>query len=145
MSCRLMMTLLSEHQEGECGEDWRYRVEAIVLGEGSTSEGHIDVPRHVLPSGANREPFGNPDPVEVYSGVCLTELKVRLNLTATEEDVFVDDVGNATMEFKLECPGPGASTLTKDVDITAGVREAPVILNKDAIFSVGVRFRLMCD
>lgn len=145
MTCRLVMTLLSENQEGECGEDWKYDVEVKVFNEGLKGSGKISVPRHNLPVHATEPPFGNPEPEVVYSGDCLTELLIRLHLTATEVDLFVNDVGHASMEFKMECPGPSVKTVTKEVDITAGVREAPVILNKDAVFTVGVRFELICD
>lgn len=145
MSCQLVMTLLSENQEGECGKDWKYKISARVVSESYTSEGHISVPRHTLPVGVTQKPFGDPAPEVVYSGDCLTELVVKLELHATELDPFVDDNGTASMEFKLDCPGPGASTMVKTVDIAAGVREAPLILSKDAVFSVRVRFELICD
>jgi hypothetical protein len=139
------MTLLSETQEGECGDDWKYEVEAKVFDEGLKGQGKISVPKHVLPAGVVEPPFGDPKPVTVYEGGCLTELLVRLHLTATEVDLFVSDVGSASMELKMECPGPGVTKLSRKVDITAGVREAPVILNKDSVFSVSLRLDLMCE
>jgi len=145
MTCKLVMTLLTESQEGECGEDWKYLVEAKVFEDGLKGEGKISVPKHVLPVGATEPPFGNPEPVVIYSGECLTELLVKLHLTATEVDLFMNDVGSASMEFKMECPGPGASTISREVDITAGVREAPAILNKDSVFTVSIRFELVCE
>ena len=145
MACKLVMTLLSESQEGECGEDWKYTLDVKVFSEGLKGEGMISVPRHTLTSGTTAAPFGSPEPIVVYTGDCLTELMIRLHLTAIEVDLFVNDVGKASMEFKMECPGPGASDVRKDVDITAGVQEAPSILNKHAVFTVGVRFDLICD
>lgn len=145
MTCKLVMTLLSESQEGECGDDWKYDVEVKVFNEGQKGEGKISIPKHILPVDVSQPPFGNPEPVVVYSGDCLTELKVRLHLTATEVDLFMNDVGTASMEFKMECPGPGVNNITKEVDITAGVREAPIILNKDSVFSVSIRFELICE
>ena len=139
------MTLLSESQEGECGDDWKYVVEAKVFSEGLKGEGRISVPKHSLAVGATEPPFGNPGPEVIYSGDCLTELLVRLHLTATEVDLFMDDVGTASMEFKMECPGPGVSTISKEVDITAGVREAPAILNKHSVFTVSAKFELICE
>ncbi len=145
MACKLVMTLLSESQEGECGQDWKYVLEVKVFSEGLKGEGVISVPKHVLTSGTTQAPFGSPEPIEVYSGDCLTELMIRLHLTAIEVDLFMNDVGKASMEFKMECPGPGISDVTKEVDITAGVREAPVILNKHAVFTASVRFDLICE
>jgi len=145
MSCKLVMALLFESQEGECGDDWKYVVEVKVFNEGLKGEGKISVPKHVLPVGEVEKPFGDPKPITVYEGECLTELLVRLHLTATEVDLFVNDVGSASMELKMECPGPGVSQIHRKVDITAGVREAPVILNKSSVFTVGVRFDLICE
>ena len=145
MTCKLVMTLLSESQEGECGEDWKYDVEVKVFNEGLKGGGKISVPKHVLPVHAHEPPFGNPAPEIVYAGDCLTELLIRLHLTATEVDLFMNDVGHASMEFKIACPGPGVKSVTKEVDITAGVREAPAILNKDSVFTVGIRFELICE
>jgi len=145
MSCKLVMTLLSESQEGEVGVDWKYDLDVQVVGEGMQSEGKISVPKHVLGAGETKEPFGSPEPVVVYSGECLTELLIRLKLTAIELDIFVNDVGTASMEFKMQCPGPGSSKTSKDIDITAGVKEAPSILNKHAVFTTSVRFDLICD
>ncbi len=145
MTCKLVMTLLSESQEGECGEDWKYVVDAKIFNQGLKGEGKISVPKHVLAVGATEPPFGDPEPIVVYSGECLTELQVKLHLTAIEVDLFMNDVGTASMEFRMDCPGPGESRVSREVDITAGVREAPAILNKDAVFTVSIRFDLVCE
>lgn len=145
MSCKLVMTLLSESQEGECGVDWKYELDVSVSGEGMKGEGKISVPKHVLPDGETREPYGSPEPVVVYTGECLTELMIRLQLTATELDIFINDVGTASMEFKMQCPGPGSSKTSKEVHIAAGVKEAPSLLNKHAVFTTNVRFDLICE
>ena len=145
MTCKLIMTLLSESQEGNCGEDWKYELDVKVFNEGLKGEGIISVPKHTLDAGSVREPFGSPEPVTVFEGECLTELLIRLNLTATEVDLFVNDVGKASKDVTIECPGPHGDMVTKEVDIAAGVREAPAILNKNSVFSVRVRFTLTCD
>jgi len=139
------MTLISEYQEGECGEDWKYVLDVNVLHEGLTGEGRISVPKHNLGVGMVKEPFGSPEPVVVFSGECLTELLVRMQLTATEVDLFVNDVGKAGKDIRIECPGPHGDKVTKEVDIAAAVREAPAILNKNSVFTVRVRFTLTCD
>ena len=145
MTCKLIMTLLSESQEGNCGEDWKYEVNVKVFSEGLKGEGTISVPKHTLDAGSVREPHGSPEPQVIFTGECLTEMLIRLNLTATEVDLFVNDVGKASMEFKMECLGPGAGSVTKAVEIAAGVRESPGILNKNSVFTAGVRFELVCD
>jgi len=145
MTCKLTMTLISEHQEGQCGEDWKYDVEVQVFHEGLQGGGKISVPKHILEGGQVRMPHGTPEPLVVYSGECLTELLVRMQLTATEIDMFVNDVGKATKEVNIECPGPRGDKVTKEVDIVAEVHEAPAILNKTSMFTVRVRFTLTCD
>jgi hypothetical protein len=139
------MTLISEHQEGECGDDWKYDVAVKVFNEGLKSEAVVSVPKHTLRVGVVEKPHGQPEPLTVFTGECLSELLVRMNLTATEVDLFVNDVGEASMEFKLACPGPLGGSVTKEVEISAGVREAPVFLNKDSVFTVQVRFDLVCE
>jgi hypothetical protein len=145
MTCKLTMTLISEHQEGECGNDWKYDLDAKVFHEGLQGEGRVSVPKHILEPGNVREPHGGPEPLVIFSGECLTELLVRMRLTATEVDIFVNDVGKADKDLKIECPGPGREKVIKEVDIAAGVREAPAILNKNSVFTVRVRFTLVCE
>jgi hypothetical protein len=138
------MTLISEHQEGECGEDWKYDVSVKVFNEGLKGEGVISVPKHTLEVGVVEKPHGLPEPLIVFTGEC-TELLVKMNLTATEVDLFMNDVGKASMEFKLACPGLAGGSVIKEVEISAGVREAPAFLNRDSVFTVQVRFDLVCE
>ena len=145
MTCKLIMTLISEHQVGECGEDWKYKLDAQVFHEGLKGEGKVSVPKHNLVAGVVKEPHGSPEPVLVFKGECLTELLVKLQLTATEVDLFVNDVGKVSKEITIECPGPHGDKVTKEIDIAAAVREAPAILNKNSVFTVRVRFTLTCD
>ena len=145
MTCKLTMTLVSEHQEGDCGEDWKYGLDVKVFHEGLKGEGRVSVPKHNLVSGSVKEPYGSPEPQIVFAGECLTELLVRMELTATEVDLFVNDVGKASKDVTIECPGPHGDKVTKEFDIAAGVREAPAILNKNSVFTVRVRFTLTCD
>lgn len=142
MTCKLTMTLISEGQEGNCGDDWMYALEAKVFCEGLKGEATVHVPKHTLDAGTVREPFGSPAPVELFSGECNHQLMVRMQLTATEVDMFVNDVGKASKDLKIECPGPGGHTITREVDIAAGVRESPGILNKNSVFTLRVRFQL---
>jgi hypothetical protein len=145
MACSLTVTLISEQQVGNCGEDWKYDLDIQVLHEGLKGEGRIRVPKHNLESGAVREPFGAPEPQVVFSGECLTELLVRIELAATEVDLFINDVGKASKDLIIPCPGPGSEKVTKEIDISADVCESPGFLNKRAQFTVRLRFALVCD
>jgi hypothetical protein len=136
------MALISESQEGNCGDDWKYELEAKVFNEGLRGEGCISVPKHLLESGAVMEPFGDPEPVVLFEGDCDGELLIRMLLTATEVDMFINDVGKASKDITLDQPLPGKDRLTKEVDIAAGVRESPGILNKNSVFTLRVRFIL---
>ena len=145
MTCKLTMTLVSEYQEGECGEDWKYDLAVKVFHEGLQGEGHVSVPKHNLAAGSVKEPHGSPEPSIIFTGECLTELLVKMEFTATEVDLFVNDVGKVSKEIRIECPGPHTEKVTKEVDIAANVREAPAILNKHSVFTIRVRFTLTCD
>jgi hypothetical protein len=139
------MTLLSEHQEGECGDDWKYEVSVKVFSEDLQGEGLISVPKHKLAVHAIKKPHGSPGPLNVFTGECKTELLVKLHLKATEIDLIMNDVGQATMEFKLPCPRIAGGEVSREYEISAGVREVPAFLNKHSVFSVQVRFNLVCE
>jgi hypothetical protein len=144
MTCTLTMALVSEAQEGDIGEDWTYRLAAKVFDGDLDEEASISVPKHNLPSGVVREPHGRPAPVTLFSGECQSSVLVRMQLTATEIDLFVNDVGTVEKELRIGCPGPGGGKVTKEVDLAAGVRESPGILPKTAVFTVRVRLTLAC-
>jgi hypothetical protein len=145
MTCKLTMTLISESQEGNCGDDWKYDLDVKVFSEGLKGESSISAPKHTLESGVVRAPHGEPEPVELFDGECPHELLVRMQLTATEVDLFINDVGKASKDIKIDCAGPSGHRLTKEVDIAAGVRESPGIFNKNSVFTLRVRFVLVCD
>ena len=139
MNCKLTMTLISETQKGECGADWKYDLNAEVFDGGPIGKGRISVPKHTLESGSVLEPFGSPEPVVLFEGECSSDLEVKLDLKAIEVDLFVNDVGEASKTILIESPHPGSSMLTKEVDIDVDVKEAPAILNKQAVFTLRVR------
>ena len=145
MTCKLTMTLISEHQEGECGKTGNMTWTSRSFMKACKGEGQVSVPKHNLEPGSVKEPYRLTRAPGRFSGECLTELLVRMQLTATEVDLFVNDVGKASKDIRIECPGPRAEKVTKEVDIAAGVREAPAILNKNSVFTVRVRFTLTCD
>jgi len=145
MTCKLTMTLISESQEGSIGEDWKYDLRVTVVGEGLKGGGAISVPKHNLPSGVIREPYGSPAPVQLYDGECKGELLLRMHLVATEVDLFVNDVGKADKDLRFECSGLAGDTVTKEIDIPVEVREMPGIIPKTAVFTLRVRCTLACS
>lgn len=145
MSCTLTMTLISESQEGNIGEDWKYDLDVKVSTAGQKGHGKVKVPKHNLPSGEIREPHGSPPPQVIFSGDCAGELKVSMRLVATEVDMFVNDVGKVSKDMVIQCPGVSGTTLTRDCDIDVVVREMPRILPQKALFTLRVRFTLRCD
>jgi len=145
MTCKLTMTVVSESQEGNCGNDWKYALNVKVFNEGLKGEGSVSVPKHNLSSGEVRAPYGSPEPLVLFTGECVSQLMVRMDLTATEVDMFVDDIGKASKDLTLDCPVSGRGKVTREVDIAAGVRESPGIFNKNSVFTLRVRFTLDCD
>lgn len=144
MSCTLTMKLVSESQEGNIGEDWRYDLDVRVSSGGQQGQGRIKVPKHNLPSGLVQEPHGSPEPQVVFTGDCEDALHVEMRLVATEVDMFVNDVGKVRKELIIQCPGVSGTTVTKDCDIEVGVREMPRIFPQKAVFTLRVRFMLSC-
>jgi len=144
MTCKLTMTLISETQQGNIGEDWKYQLDVKVLAPDAEGKGSVSVPKHNLPAGEIREPHGAPPPQTIFSGDCSGQLTVRMHLTAIEVDVFVNDVGRKKKDLIIDCPGPAGGRVTKEVDIAVDVRESPPILPKKAVFTLRVRFALEC-
>jgi len=138
------MTLVSECQEGNVGEDWKYRLDVTVSGDGMEGQGSVDVAKHNLPPGIVREPHGSPAPQVLFNGGCSGNLLLRMQLVATEVDLFVNDVGKLTKELVIECPGPAGGTVTREVDLEVEVRESPPIIPRKSVFTLRVRFNLAC-
>jgi hypothetical protein len=133
------MTLISETQEGNVGDTWKYDLEAKVFSQGLKGEATVSVPKHQLSSGEVRSPHTEPDPVVLFEGVCEDELLLRLKLRVTEIDLLINDVGEASKDIRLEKPCHGKTEFCHDFDIAAGVRESPGILNKNAVFTLRLR------
>jgi hypothetical protein len=145
MSCTLSVKLISESQEGNIGEDWRYDLEVKVSSGDQQGQGRFKVPKHNLPSGVVQEPHGSPPPQVVFTGDCVDELKLEMRLVATEIDMFVNDVGKISKDLIIQCPGVAGTTVTKDCDIDVVVHEMPRILPQKALFTLRVRLTVQCD
>ena len=145
MSCRLTMTLVSECQEGTAGEDWKYDLEVQVLGQDVQGQGSVSVAKHDLPPGVVRPPHGSPAPQVLFSGPCKGDLLLKLQLTAIEVDLFVNDVGKVQKDLVIECPGPGGGAVTRELDIEVEVHESPKFIPRKSTFTLRVRFNLACS
>lgn len=142
MRYRLIMTLVSEGQDGNLGEDWKYELGVKVFSDGLQSEKTIEVPKHRLMSGTVERPHGQPGAVTVYEGEAGEELLLRFHLVATEVDLFINDVGSVSKDLPMQLPGPGEPMLSREVDLSAGVRESPGIRNLNAVFTLRIRLEV---
>ena len=97
MTCTLTMKLVSESQEGNIGEDWRYDLDVKVSTGEHKGRGRVKVPKHNLQSGVVQEPHGSPPPQVIFTGDCVDELRIDMRLVATEVDMFVNDVGKISI------------------------------------------------
>mgnify|MGYP001821916275 FL=1 len=139
MPYRLMLILVSEGQEGNLGEDWKYELGVKVFSDGLKSEKTVEVPKHSLESGTIQQPHGVTEPLLLCEGEPGEELLLRFHLVATEVDLFIDDVGSVSRDLQIQLPRPGEPVLSREVDLYAGVRESPGIRNLNSVFTLRVR------
>ena len=145
MACNVNLSLLTEGQEGNIGNDWKYTVEAKVFNEGLKGTGSISVAKHILKSGQTLEPPGPPADIDIPGGDCGADLMIKLKLDATEVDFFQSDKGTITINLKIACPGEGNDPEVLETDISVGVRESPGIRDETAVFTLRVRLVASCD
>jgi hypothetical protein len=145
MACKVTMTLLTESQQGNIGDDWKYTLEAKVFDQGLKGKGSISVPKHKLSSGATQEPPGPPAPVEIAAGEGGTELMIRLTLHATEVDFFKSDSGETQINFHMQAPAPGAAPITRETEVSVGVRESPGLMDETAVLTLKLKLVASCD
>jgi len=144
MGGKVTMTLVTERQDGPIGDDWRYVVEAKVFNEGLKGKGKIKVPKHTLSSGVTQEPPGPPEPLVLEAGNCGDDVLVRLKVDATEVDWLIHDKGSAGLDVAMKIPADGAQAVTKEAEISVGVRESPGISGETSIFRVLIRLVAEC-
>jgi hypothetical protein len=139
------MTLLTESQQGNIGDDWKYDLEAKVFNEGLKGTGNIKIKKHTLSSGATQEPPGPPAPVEIPAGEGGKELMVRLTLHATEVDFFKSDSGETQINFHMPSPSPGSAPIVRETEVSVGVRESPGLMDETAVLTLALRLEASCD
>ena len=145
MGCNVTMTVVTERQDGPIGDDWRYTVEAKVFNEGLKGKGMIKVPKHNLPSGVTQDPPGPPEPVTMDAGGCGGEIRVRIQVNATEVDWLIHDKGTDSLDVTMKCPGDGEAPISKETEISVGVRESPGISGETSVFRVLIRLTAACS
>jgi hypothetical protein len=140
MSLKVNVSVLSETQEGDVGDDWKFELNVKIFNEGLKGEGTIKVKKHLLSAGAVQEPPGPPAPLVLPGGDAGQEhILVRLNLKATEVDLFQNDVGIIENDVSCHCPTEAERISALQTDISVVVRESPGFLNQVAVFSLKLR------
>ncbi len=139
MAFKVTISVLSESQEGDIGDDWKFELTAKVFNEGLKGEGAIKVKKHNLPAGVVQDPPGPPEPLVLPGGDGEKEILIRLTLVATEVDLFQNDSG--TVESDLTCPCPSADDRISahQTEMSVGVRESPGFLNQVSVFTLKLR------
>jgi len=139
MGFKVTISILSESQEGDIGDDWKFNLSAKVFNEGLKGEGVIKVKKHNLPAGVIQDPPGPPDPLVLDGGDAEGDILIRLKLLATEVDLFQNDSGE--VESDLACPAPtaGDRITAHQTELSVGVRESPGFLNQVSVFTLKLR------
>ncbi len=145
MGGKVTMSIISEHQVGKIGDDWKYTVSAKVFNEGLKGSGSIDIKKHTLGNDVTQEPPGPPAPVEMPAGDGGGELMIRITLNATEVDFFKSDSGENTIDYRMHCPAPGEGPLEHEVDVSVGVRESPGFVENASVLTIKLKFVAECD
>jgi hypothetical protein len=140
MALKVTVSVLSETQEGDVGEDWKFELNVKIFNGGLKGEGTIKVKKHLLTAGTVQEPPGPPAPLALPGGDAGPEhILVRLNLKATEVDLFQNDVGIIENDVNCHCPTEAERISALQTDISVVVRESPGFLNQVAVFSLKLR------
>ena len=139
MAFKVTISILSETQEGDIGDDWKFELNAKVFNEGLKGEGAIKVKKHNLPAGVVQDPPGPPQPLVLPAGDAPGRVLVRLNLKATEVDLFQNDTGIVETDVTCDTPSDEDRITAHQTDLSVGVRESPGFLNQVAIFTLKLR------
>ena len=141
MPSKITMSVLTESQEGDVGDDWKYSLQAKVYSGALQGKDTIEVPKHTLESGKVQEPPGPPAAVVLPAGEPGDEIKLDLKLVASEVDLLKDDTGEKVISFSMTCPKAGADPVIDEREISAGITEAPTGIG-NAVFKLNLRLVL---
>jgi hypothetical protein len=139
MAFKVSISVLSESQEGDIGDDWKFDLSVKVFNEGLQGEGRIKVKKHHLPAGVIQDPPGPPAPLVLPAGEAAGQILVRLSLTATEVDLFQNDSGTIESDLTCPCPTEEDRITAHQTELSVGVRESPGFLNQVAVYTLKLR------
>ena len=139
MGFKVTISVLSESQEGDIGDDWRFSLAVKVFNQGLKDEGVIKVKKHILPAGVVQDPPGPLAPLVLSGGDADGEILIRLALTATEVDLFQNDTGTVESDMVCPCPSVEDRITAHQTELSAGVRESPGFLNQVSVFTLKLR------
>jgi hypothetical protein len=139
MAFKVTVSVLSETQEGDIGDDWKFDLNVKIFNEGLQGEGTIKVKKHRLAAGVVQDPPGLSGPLVLPAGEGRQNILVRLNLKATEVDLFQNDTGVVERDLTCPCPSEQDRISAHQTDLSVGVRESPGFLNQVAVFTLKLR------
>lgn len=139
MGFRITISVLSESQEGDIGDDWKFSLAVKVFNQDLKSEGIIKVKKHHLPAGVVQDPPGPLEPLVLSGGDAEGEILLRMALTAIEVDLFQNDVGSIESELVCPCPSAEDRISAHQTELSVGVRESPGFLNQVSVFTLKLR------
>ncbi len=139
MAFKVTISVLSEGQEGDIGDDWKFDLAVKVFNEGLKGEGHIKVKKHNLPAGFVQDPPGLSGPLVLPAGDGEQSILIRLILLATEVDLFQNDSGTVESDLTCPCPSVVDRISAHQTELSVGVRESPGFLNQVAVFTLKLR------
>lgn len=146
MSCKVMISVISERVVGDIGDDWAYVIDASAWNAGvEQSAGTITVDEHRIVPGAAAKAPTRAQGVTLEAGDCGTAARVVIKVAATEVDWLVDDAGSDEVTIPVECPGPGGPRTTLTHDMAFEVEEAPGFLGGNAEFQLKLSIVAWCD
>jgi hypothetical protein len=145
MAFKVTISVLSESQEGDIGDDWKFELNVKTFNEGLIGEGMIKVKKHHLPAGVVQDPPGLDEPLMLPAGEGEEQILVRLHLKATEVDLFQNDTGIVESDLNCPCPSEQERISAHQTELSVGVRESPGFLNQVAIFTIKLRIVIERD
>ncbi len=70
---------------------------------------------------------------------------IRLTLVATEVDFFKSDSGETQVNFHMPAPSPGDAPISRETNVSVGVRESPGIVDETAVLTLKLKLDARCD